>query len=94
MATNKIYFNNTTTPVTLKGVYYNGREIVGCKGIKLNGDIVVSFETAELKWSDYTNAYNAVWTTDDTASETNKMAKMTAENEFAICRSAWTLYTR
>lgn len=22
------------------------------------------------------------------------MAKMTAENEFAICRSAWTLYTR
>lgn len=22
------------------------------------------------------------------------MAKMTAENEFAICRSAWMLYTR
>lgn len=46
MATNKIYFNNTTAPIILKGVYYNGREIVGCKGIKLNGDIVVSFETS------------------------------------------------
>ena len=64
MATNKIYFNNTTTPVTLKGVYYNGREIVGCKGIKLNGDIVVSF--GALNWSDYTNAYNAVWIDGDT----------------------------
>lgn len=94
MATNKIYFNNTTTPVTLKGVYYNGKEIVGCKGIKLNGTVVVSFASYELKWADYTNAYNAVWTAVDPASETNKMAKMTAENEFAICRSAWTLYTR
>lgn len=46
MATNKIYFNNTTTPVTLKGVYYNGVKIEGCKGIKLNGTVVVSFETA------------------------------------------------
>lgn len=94
MATNKIYFNNTTTPVTLNGVYYNGTKIEGCKGIKLNGTVVVSFASYELKWSDYTNAYNAVWTTADPPSETNKMAKMTAENEFAICRSAWMLYTR
>lgn len=46
MATNKIYFNNTTNLVTLKGVYYNGTKIEGCKGIKLNGTVVVSFETA------------------------------------------------
>lgn len=89
MATNKIYFNNTTTPITLKGVYYNGTKIEGCKGIKLNGTVVVSF--GALNWSDYTNAYNAVWIDGDT---TNQMAKMTAENEFAICRSAWMLYTR
>ena len=94
MATNKIYFNNQTTPIILRGVYYNGTKIEGCKGIKLNGTVVVSFESYELKWSDYTNAYNAVWTAADPDSETNKMAKMTAENEFAICRSAWMLYTR
>lgn len=64
MATNKIYFNNTTTPVTLKGVYYNGVKIEGCKGIKLNGTVVVSF--CVLNWSDYTNAYNAVWIDGDT----------------------------
>lgn len=92
MATNKIYFNNTTTPVTLKGVYYNGVEIKGCKGIKLNGTVVVSFDV--LNWSDYTNAYNAVWIDDGTIDIPNQMAKMTAENEFAICRSAWMLYTR
>lgn len=89
MATNKIYFNNQTTPIILRGVYYNGTKIEGCKGIKLNGTVVVSF--GALNWSDYTNAYNAVWIDGDT---TNQMAKMTAENEFAICRSAWTLYTR
>lgn len=94
MATNKIYFNNTTNLVTLKGVYYNGTKIEGCKGIKLNGNIVVVFADYELKWSDYTNAYNAVWTGDDSSSETNKMAQMTGQNEFAICRSAWMLYTR
>lgn len=94
MATNKIYFNSTTTPITLNGIYWNGTKIEGCKGIKLNGTVVVSFAIYELKWSDYTNAYNAAWTAADPASETNKMAKMTAENEFAICRSAWMLYTR
>ena len=96
MATNKIYFNDLTTPVTLKGVYYNGTKIEGCKGIKLNGTVVVSFDTVshQLQWSDYTDMYNAVWTSTDTTVETNKMAKMTAENEFVICRSAWTLYTR
>lgn len=88
MATNKIYFNNQTTPIILRGVYYNGTKIEECKGIKLNGTVVVSF--GALNWSDYTNAYNAVWIDGDT---TNQMAKMTAENEFAICRSAWTLYT-
>lgn len=95
MATDKIYFNSTTNLVTLKGVYYNGTKIEGCKGIKLNGTVVVSFETVShlLKWSDYTNTYNDVWTSDDTAVETDKMARMTAENEFAICRSAWMLYT-
>ena len=94
MATNKIYFNNTTNLVTLKGVYYNGTKIEGCKGIKLNGNIVVVFADYELKWSDYTDAYNAVWTSSDTTVETNKMAQMTGQNEFAICRSAWMLYTR
>lgn len=94
MATNKIYFNSTTTPITLNGIYWNETKIEGCKGIKLNGTVVVSFAIYELKWSDYTNAYNAAWTAADPASETNKMAKMTAENEFAICRSAWMLYTR
>ncbi len=59
MATNKIYFNNTTAPIILRGVYYNGTKIEGCKGIKLNGTVVVSF--GALNWSDYTNAYNAVW---------------------------------
>lgn len=90
MATNKIYFNSTTTPVTLKGIYWNGTKIEGCKGIKLNGNIVVSFETAvvipRLDWTDYTTAYNDV--------DTDKMIEMTAQNEFAICRSAWMLYTR
>ena len=43
MATNKIYFNSTTTPITLNGIYWNGSKVEGCKGIKLNGDIVVSF---------------------------------------------------
>lgn len=41
MATNKINFNNST--VTLKGVRYNGAKVEGCKGIKFNGNIVVSF---------------------------------------------------
>lgn len=52
------------------------------------------FVDYEFKWSDYTNTYNAVWTSDDTTVETNKMAQMTGQNEFAICRSAWMLYTR
>ena len=92
MATNKINFNNST--VTLKGVYWNGVKVEGCKGIKLNGKTVVVFADYELKWSDYTNAYNAVWTGDDPSSETSKMAQITGQNEFAICRSAWMLYTR
>lgn len=94
MATNKIYFNSTTTPITLNGIYWNGTKIEGCKGINLNGTVVVSFETTVshlLKWSDYTNAYNDVWISEDTAS---KMAKMTAENEFAVVRSRWMLYNR
>lgn len=94
MATNKIYFNNTTTPITLNGIYWNGTKIEGCKGINLNGTVVVSFETTVsylLKWSDYTNAYNDVWISENTAS---KMAKMTAENEFAVVRSRWMLYNR
>lgn len=94
MATNKIYFNSTTTPITLNGIYWNGTKIEGCKGINLNGTVVVSFETAVshlLKWSDYTNAYNAVWIDGATS---GKMAKMTAENEFAVVRSRWMLYNR
>lgn len=94
MATNKIYFNNTTTPITLNGIYWNGTKIEGCKGINLNGTVVVSFETTVshlLKWSDYTNAYNDVWISEDTS---GKMAKMTAENEFAVVRSRWMLYNR
>lgn len=94
MATNKIYFNNEATPITLNGIYWNGTKIEGCKGINLNGTVVVSFETAVshlLKWSDYTNAYNAVWISGDTS---GKMAKMTAENEFAVVRSRWMLYNR
>lgn len=94
MATNKIYFNSTTTPITLNGIYWNGTKIEGCKGINLNGTVVVSFETAVshlLKWSDYTNAYNAVWIDGDTS---GKIAKMTAENEFAVVRSRWMLYNR
>ena len=90
MATNKIYFNSTTTPVTLNGIYWNGTKIEGCKGINLNGTVVVSFETTvvipRLDWTDYTTAYNDV--------NTGKMIEMTAQNEFAICRSAWMLYTR
>ena len=92
MATNKIYFNNST--VTLEGVYYNGVKVEDCKGIKFNGNIVVMFVDYEFKWSDYTNTYNAVWTSSDTGVETNKMAQITGQNEFAICRSAWMLYTR
>lgn len=94
MATNKIYFNSTTTPITLNGIYWNGTKIEGCKGINLNGTVVVSFETTVshlLKWSDYTDAYNNVWISEDTS---NKMAKMTAENEFAVVRSRWMLYNR
>lgn len=94
MATNKIYFNNQPSLVTLSGVYYNGVKIEGCKGINLNGTVVVSFETTVshlLKWSDYTNAYNNVWISENTA---GKMAKMTAENEFAVVRSRWMLYNR
>jgi hypothetical protein len=93
MATNKIYFNSTTTPITLNGIYWNGTKIEGCKGINLNGTVVVSFDTVShlLKWSDYTNAYNAVWISGDTS---GKMAKMTAENEFAVVRSRWMLYNR
>ena len=94
MATNKIYFNSTTTPITLNGIYWNGTKIEGCKGINLNGTVVVSFETTVshlLKWSDYTDAYNNIWISEDTS---NKMAKMTAENEFAVVRSRWMLYNR
>lgn len=94
MATNKIYFNSTTTPITLNGIYWNGTKIEGCKGINLNGTVVVSFETTVshlLKWSDYTNAYNAVWISEGA---TSGMAKMTAENEFAVVRSRWILYNR
>lgn len=89
MATNKIYFNSTTTPITLNGICWNGTKIESCKGINLNGTVVVSFDTVvipRLDWTDYTTAYNDV--------DTDKMIKMTAQNEFAICRSAWMLYTR
>lgn len=92
MATNKIYFN--TSEVTLSGVkWWNGTEFEQARGIILNGELVVDF-TIELKWSDYVNAYNAVWTSDDSTIETNKMAQMAQENEFAITRSRWLLYTR
>lgn len=95
MATNKIYFNNTTNLVTLNGVYWNGSKIEGCKGIKLNGNIVVSFETAVLlNWSDYVNAYNDVWTSTNSTGETAKMSKMTQENEFAITGARNLLYIR
>lgn len=95
MATDKIYFNNTTNLVTLKGVYYNGTKIEGCKGIKLNGDVVVSFETAGLlNWSDYVNAYNNVWTSTNSTAETAKMSKITQENEFAITGARNLLYIR
>lgn len=98
MATNKIYFNNTTTPVTLNGVYYNGTKIEGCKGIKLNGTVVVSFETVipdELDWQPYIDAYNAVWTSteDNIDTERLNMVKMTALNEFAIARTRWMMFT-
>lgn len=92
MATNKIHFNDTANFVTLNGIYWNGTKIESCKGINLNGTVVVSFEI--VNWSDYTAAYNSVWTTSDPGVETNKMIEMTAQNEFAICRSAWMLYTR
>lgn len=92
MASNKINFN--TSEVTLSGVkWWNGTEFEQARGIILNGEVVVDF-TIELKWSDYVNAYNAVWTSDDPAIETNKMAQMAQENEFAITRSRWLLYTR
>lgn len=97
MATNKIYFNSTTTPITLNGIYWNGTKIEGCKGINLNGTVVVSFETTVshlLKWSDYTNAYTSVWTGSGAYVETARMARMTAENEFAVVRSRWMLYNR
>lgn len=98
MVTNKIYFNNTTNLVTLKGVYYNGTKIEGCKGIKLNGDIVVSFETVvldELDWQPYIDAYNAVWTSSEDNIDTERlnMVKMTALNEFAIARTRWMMFT-
>lgn len=99
MATNKIYFNNTTTPVTLKGVYYNGREIVGCKGIKLNGDIVVSFETSpgpvyqyltnNIGWESYIDEYNSIWTSGAIDENINAVIKKTAQNECAIARTKW-----
>lgn len=95
MATNKIYFNNTTNPVTLNGVYWNGSKIEGCKGIKLNGTVVVSFETAGLlNWFDYVNAYNDVWTITNSTQETAKMSKITQENEFAITGAKNLLYIR
>lgn len=73
MATNKINFNNST--VTLQGVYYNGVKVEGCKGIKLNGNIVVMFFVDyEFNWSNYIDAYNTVWYSDDIIIETNKMA--------------------
>lgn len=92
MATNKINFN--TSEVTLSGVkWWNGTEFEQARGIILNGEVVVDF-TMELKWSDYVNAYNAVWTSNDPTIETEKMAQMAQENEFAITRSRWLLYTR
>lgn len=95
MATNKIYFNNTTNLVTLNGVYWNGSKIEGCKGIKLNGTVVVSFETAGLlNWFDYVNAYNDVWTSINSTDETAKMSKITQENEFAIIGAKNLLYIR
>lgn len=92
MATNKINFN--TSEVTLSGVkWWNGTEFEQARGIILNWKVVVDF-TIELKWSDYVNAYNAVWTSNDPTIETSKMAQMAQENEFAITRSRWLLYTR
>lgn len=94
MATNKIYFNSTTNLVTLSGVkWWNGTEFEQARGIILNDTVVVDF-TIELKWSDYVNAYNNVWTSNAPEVETNKMAQMAQENEFAITRSRWLLYTR
>lgn len=92
MAINKINFN--TSEVTISGVkWWNGTEFEQARGIILNGAVVVDF-TIELKWSDYVNAYNAVWTSNDPTIETSKMAQMAQENEFAITRSRWLLYTR
>lgn len=92
MASNKINFN--TSEITLSGVkWWNGTEFEQARGIILNGTVVVDF-TIELKWSDYVNAYNNVWTSNAPEVETNKMAQMAQENEFAITRSRWLLYTR
>ena len=82
MAYNKIQFNNST--ITLSGVKWNGSLIEGCRGVKLNGEVVVDF--GSLNWSDYASLYNGVWTEENDVSE---MTKIAAENEFAIVRSRW-----
>lgn len=92
MAYSKIQYNNSE--VTLSGVKWNGSILEGCKGIKLNGEILVDFSTTELDWNDYVTAYNNVWDAQDSQTLQQTLAKMTAENEFAVVRSRWMLYNR
>jgi len=93
MAYSKIQYNGSQ--VTLAGVkWWNGTEFEQVKGIKLNGEILVDFSTTELDWSDYVTAYNNVWDAQDPQTLQQTLAKMTAENEFAVVRSRWMLYNR
>ena len=93
MAYSKIQYNGSQ--VTLAGVkWWNGTEFEQVKGIKLNGEIVVDFTTTELDWAEYVSSYNNIWDAQDPQTLQQTLAKMTAENEFAVVRSRWMLYNR
>lgn len=94
MASNTIKFNNRI--IELRGVMLDKEKVSYCKGIKLNGTDVVSFDSTAgiLYWQEYTNDYNAIWTSDEPEIYSRRLAKATMENEFAITRSKWLLFNK
>ena len=87
----KISFNGKT--VELEGVKWNGSTLSECKGILLNGKLLVDFSYEPFDQTEYKQYYNRAFDGDSVEAQ-KYMSKKIAENEFVITSSRYLLYTR